>query len=673
MAWWEKNNLRLIQNNLRESDANLDVDALIGELKRLSTNVLMMNAGGIVAFYPTQLEYHYRAAGQEKDLLREAIDKAHANGMKFIARFDFSKAHESIYARKPEWFYKSKDGREVNYFGIYHTCINGYYQQQYSLQMIDEVISNYDVDGIFFNMFGYQNWDYSGNYYGTCFCDNCKTRFSEMFGLELPDKEDLNDPVYRTYKQFQDITTKQMLDNIHELVQSKNKDIAISTYNEHKVDIVRKESNTAIKRPHPVWLYSGSENVKSLEDSWDDKLVSNCCINAIDLFYRFTGVSKHEVNIRLKEGLASGSGLDFCIIGVFEDYPDRENLQTVQSIFKYHEENESYYGRFLSAADVALIKPGGPLHKNSKEYAGIFKMLKEQHILFDVIHQDNMTAKADSLQRYKAVIVPDIAAFSQEQLAVLEQAQQDGVHLLATGLSFTEAGANADFSGRLFGLNPESVDTKMRAAYLKTDDKTIFNRFPERDWVILDGTYQYAQFAGAAGNPLPLVSASTFGPPERALGHTVMGYAGAAIRENGRGKAVYMPWQPGELYHQFGYADHKHVLLDLLDHALEGQPYKVETNAPQNVELFFNRLDDETYILHLLNLSGFNGVTYFEPVPVYNISVTLNGLGEGFGQFTALTEDTECRIGSTDAGDTTIEIGELADFAAVLIKKGAVE
>ena len=60
MNWWHKNNLRLIQNNLREIDANLDVDLLIRELKTYDANVLMMNAGGIIAFYPTQLEYHYR-------------------------------------------------------------------------------------------------------------------------------------------------------------------------------------------------------------------------------------------------------------------------------------------------------------------------------------------------------------------------------------------------------------------------------------------------------------------------------------------------------------------------------------------------------------------------------------------------------------------------------------
>ncbi|MFD0679195.1 MULTISPECIES: alpha-amylase family protein [unclassified Paenibacillus] len=668
MAWWSRNNLRLIQNNLRETDANLDVDRLIGELQELSANVLMMNAGGIVAFYPTKLEYHYRAAGQQKDMLKEAIEKAHAAGMRFIARFDFSKAHESIFAKRPEWFYRTKEGKEVNYHGIVHTCINGYYQREYSLQLIDEVISNYAVDGIFFNMFGYQTRDYSGHHYGICFCDSCKDRFREWSGgLELPQSESLSDPVYRQYKAFQDATTKEMLDRIHDFVKSRSTDIAISTYNEHKVDIVRKESNTDPIRPHPVWLYSASENVKSLEDSWDDKLISNCCINAIDLIHRFTAVSKHEMNIRLKESLASGSGLDFCIIGVFEDYPDRENLPTVADIFKYHKEHEAYYGSFQSAADVALIKPGGPAPANMKEYQGLFKMLKERHILFDVIHENNLLNKKQDLSRYQAVLIPDIPELGASELEVLEELYREGVQLIGTGRSFTTGAANEAFLQRIFDVRAGSLQVYEReAAYLQTADKALFKSFPERDWMFLKGPFRELEFGPQAQKQLPFVVPSTFGPPERASGHRVSEDCfGASIREDGSCRAIYVPWQPGELYYRYGYADHKHIALDLLDYAVDGK-YKLTTNAPQNVEVFFNKLDEQTYILHLLNLSGFNGVTYFEPVPVYDLEVTLHGIGE-CRQVNSLVDPTAA-VYSMVGGDVTLRCRELKDFAAIVIQ-----
>lgn len=140
MAWWQHNRLRLIQNNLREIDAAMDVDRLIGELEQFGANTLMMNAGGIFAFYPSALEHHYVTPHLKGDLLGEAVDKAHRAGMRFIARFDFSKAHESINASRPEWFYRSQSGEAVNYFGIMHTCLNGGYQQHYSLKIIGEVL-----------------------------------------------------------------------------------------------------------------------------------------------------------------------------------------------------------------------------------------------------------------------------------------------------------------------------------------------------------------------------------------------------------------------------------------------------------------------------------------------------------------------------------------------------
>ncbi|MDR6881400.1 beta-galactosidase [Bacillus sp. 3255] len=668
MAWWATNKLRLIQNNLRESDANLDVDALLLKLKELSANVLMMNAGGIVAFYPTELEYHYRAAGQSKDLLQEAVEKAHANGMKFIARFDFSKAHESIYQKRPEWFYRTKEGREVNYHGIVHTCVNGYYQREYALRMIDEVLTRYEVDGIFFNMFGYQTKDYSGKHYGICFCDSCQTGFKAFSGgLALPASESLDDPVYRLYKTFQEVTTKQILDRIHALVKSKDREIAISTYNEYKVDIVRKESNTDIHRPQPVWLYSASENVQSLEDSWGDKLVSNCCINAIDLVHRFTGVSKHEINIRLKEGLASGSGLDFCIIGVFEDYPDRENLPVVSNVFQYHKENERYYGQFHSMADVALVKPGRPAQKNMKEYFGLYKMLKEEHILFDVIHQSTLAANGERLKNYRAILIPDTAGFSCEELDVLERAHEQGVGLLATGGAFTEDAEEREFLRRVFDARVEEVHHYCQeAAYLWTEDKQIFSRFPERDWVFLDGPFYRLQSGARVKCQLPLVEPSTYGPPERAFGHRISERtAGALIAANSKGIAAIIPWQAGTLYYQHGFADHKHVVLDLLEHAA-AQRWKLATNAPSCVEVFFHRLDNNTYVLHLLNLSGFNGITYHEAVPVYGIELSLRGVGQCRCAEDLVTK-SKVDYGNADQA-VTLRLSELKDFASLVIR-----
>jgi len=57
----------------------------------------------------------------------------------------------------------------------------------------------------------------------------------------------------------------------------------------------------------------------------------------------------------------------------------------------------------------------------------------------------------------------------------------------------------------------------------------------------------------------------------------------------------------------------------------------IETNAPERVEVILKRYTlnlpdnrqsttDDGMIVHLVNLTGFSGNTYFEPLPVYNLS-----------------------------------------------------
>ena len=604
MVWWKQNKLRLIQNNIRDTDANLDVDLLIEKLKELSANTLQLNTGGLMAFYPTQLEYHYRNPFMEKDLIKEIVDKCHENNIKFIARFDFSKAHYSILEKNPEWFYKSQQGEYINYNDMVHTCINGYYQKKYSLDMIKEVITKYPVDGIFFNMFGYQTRDYSGNYHGICRCDNCKNRFKEMFDLDLPYEENFNDPTYKKYIEFKDITTKELLDDIHTLVKGINKDLPISTYTDQKVDMIRKESNNAVDRPYPLWLYSASENVKSVEDTWDEKTVSNCSINAVDIFYRFMGVSKHQIKVRLYQNIANGSGLDFCINCVFEDYPDRDNFDTIKEVYSFHKRNEIYYGCFGSVSDIVLIKPNeNVMSEVGKEYLGIFKMLKEQHVIFDVICQENLENRLDSLKNYRCIIIPDYRVLSQN---IAEYILEQGINIILTGVYPDNDTANIF---EVIGGRFQKKSLNNRSAYISLENKSIFKRFPSRDWVFIDRSFTHIKYKDNNLNLLPYINPARFGPPERCGGYSISESNGASVRDY-KGKVVSIPWEIGNLYYRYGYEDHKNILLDLLDYTIDNS-YVLTTNAPIDVEVFLNKYDNGDYILQLLNLSGFNGTTFY--------------------------------------------------------------
>ncbi len=52
---------------------------------------------------------------------------------------------------------------------------------------------------------------------------------------------------------------------------------------------------------------------------------------------------------------------------------------------------------------------------------------------------------------------------------------------------------------------------------------------------------------------------------------------------------VYLPWDIGNLYYQHGFEDHKRILSDIMDQII-GRDYILETNAPENVEIFFKQI-----------------------------------------------------------------------------------
>ena len=50
------------------------------------------------------------------------------------------------------------------------------------MTILTEALDRYEVDGLFFNMFGNPAADYSGNPMGPCQCDACQVRYRARYG-----------------------------------------------------------------------------------------------------------------------------------------------------------------------------------------------------------------------------------------------------------------------------------------------------------------------------------------------------------------------------------------------------------------------------------------------------------------------------------------------------------
>ena len=122
-----------------------------------------------------------------RDMFGDVLREAHARKIRVVGRFDFSKTPKAVFDAHPEWFFRQANGDPVIYNGLYSTCINGGYYRVQAMKILTEALEKYDVDGLFFNMFGNQSRDYSGHPVGLCHCDVCKRLYREQFHKEIPD------------------------------------------------------------------------------------------------------------------------------------------------------------------------------------------------------------------------------------------------------------------------------------------------------------------------------------------------------------------------------------------------------------------------------------------------------------------------------------------------------
>src|SRR5262249_16321873 len=146
--WWMREPIRWVQTNLRETDAALDPPRFAGQIADFDANVLLMALGGISAFYPSRVQYHYVSPSIPKghDTCGEVLSEAHRLGTRVIGRFDLSKAHQDAYNAHPEWFFKKADGQPAIYNGLYQACVNGGWYREKSIEILAEALDRYDVD-----------------------------------------------------------------------------------------------------------------------------------------------------------------------------------------------------------------------------------------------------------------------------------------------------------------------------------------------------------------------------------------------------------------------------------------------------------------------------------------------------------------------------------------------
>jgi hypothetical protein len=596
-GWWMNEPIRWVQTNLRQTDAGLDAARLASQLAEMRANVLLQGMGGIAAYYPTAVEFHYPSPHLPpgRDMFGGVLREAHARKIRVVGRVDFSKTRKPVFDAHPEWFFRQANGEPVIYNGLYSTCINGGYYRVQAMKILTEALDKYAVDGLFFNMFGNQSRDYSGRYVGLCHCDNCKRLYREKHNKELPQAPDDD------YRRFMFTSSREVAAAIGELIHSKRPQAGYFNYIQEYTDGIMSESNTAVARALPLWPYSASDRVNRARNSQPGKMAVNLNMQFVDYWWRFATVPREEIALRSWQNIAHGGALTFEVNGTL-DLQDRQALEAVKPIFGWAADNEQYYVRQSSAARVLLLgAPAGSGGVYGEEpYRGIFRLLSEEHVPFAVSDNLDWLGKRE----YDLVIATEWAPEGLRRYA------EDGGNVMI--VSAAEPG---------FHIAPVVRTDREVRGYIRIRDHGAFPSLKQTDLLMLNGPFTTVQAPGQAD--LTLVPPSMFGPPEYV--HIDMkdtDVPAILTRRIGAGTVLWIPWNLGSLYYRHSLPAHAGLFRDVLDRLLPRR--QLRTNAHPLVELTLMKQGART-LLHLINLSGHSQTGYFAPIPMSGIRVQVAG------------------------------------------------
>ncbi len=624
-GWWIDYPWRMVQTNLREIDME-DIDAaqFARSLKEYHATVVTLNAAGIIASYETDLDFQPRNPYLHGDSLNAIIDACHAEGIRVIARCDFSKISEAVYHQHPDWAYRKADGSVVNYNGFVQTCLNSDYQQKYIFEILKELFSRYNFDGLYCNMSGFMVVDYDYHYYGPCHCENCKRLFKEQFGGDIPEKDDMHNPMYGRYIAFKNRALKAQKQKLYQFIKNINPQIAVDGF-----DYQRIETNQDLDRP--AWIYQASTNARRTGGIEKKKVCDGASVEFMGFQYRHSSISPALMEIRQWQNLANGTGTSLYIMGRLDNHRDRSGVNASQKAFEFFAAHEDVFRHLQSDADVLLVdKP--LLARKDTEVCGWISALSQNHIAFDEVKLGSLTP--DMLANKKIVILADTRFISDEAAAMLDAYVENGGTLLASGESgfydanFRPRSENAIHALGIGAMREKKEHLKSTVFELKKEDAAVLKECSEKQlgYIVPGSEVIVAEIKdpSATAACLAMVPEQPYGPPEICYATGTSSVPGLLMTRYGRGMGIYIPWLAGTFYDSFGYANTFTFMSDVLKNLCHAQDLLPGTTPMVEVTLLKR---EGMRLLQLVNLTGCFGGSFFEPIEVRDLVLNVNWKG----------------------------------------------
>ncbi|HXF62071.1 MAG TPA: beta-galactosidase trimerization domain-containing protein [Caldilineaceae bacterium] len=635
---WFDRPMRWAQLTLTETNpAEYDVNFWLDFFKQAQCDAACLSAGGCVAYYPTQIPLHFRSPWLgDRDAFGELYEGCRRLGMNVIARTDPHAVHQEVFDAHPDWIMVGPDGQPVRHWAdpdLWVTCALGPYNFEFMTEVHREIMQMYPVDGIFSN-----RW--TGH--GICYCEHCQHNFKKATGYDLPHttealapmrlQHNRHDPAFKAYLQWRQ-------DRLFELwdvwdceiraIQPHARYIPNSGGAHGLLDMKRIGEKAEIlfadrqarRGLQPIW--SNGRNGKEFRSTLGRKPIGGIFSMGVEERYRWKDSIQNPAEVRMfvADGVANGLRPWFTKFGGM--IYDPRWLQPVAEMYRLYAQWEPYLRNEAPLARVALVYSQQTWHYYGGERAvetvddhlkGFYHALIEARIPFEMVHDGLLDA--EHIQQFKTLILPNVAALSDQQCQQLREFVQRGGSLVATYETslYDELGnQRADFGlADLFGASyAGGIEGPMKNSYLAIERDPLTRVFHplvaglEEAGRIINGVHRVKveTTTPLPYAPLTLIPSYPDLPMEMVWPRVNQtDIPQVYMRQVGAGRVVYFPWDIDRSFWEVLCVDHGKLLTNAVEWATnEERPVTVTGPGVLDVTVWRQK---SSMTVHLVNLTN---------------------------------------------------------------------
>jgi hypothetical protein len=659
---WYRTCTRWGQTNLTEVDPiRYDNAWWRAHWKRTNVQGLIVNAGGIVAYYPSADPLHHRAVHLgDRDLFGEIVAEAREDGLVVIARMDSNRADERFYIEHPDWFTVDAEGQPYRAGELFIACVNSPYYEIFIPNVLREVIERYQPEG-----FADNSW--SGLQRNRiCHCVHCRRKFREHANADIPRDHNWSNPVYREWIRWNydrrieiwdinNATTRQHGGD-HCLWIGMNAGDLIAQSNHFRDYRAIAERAELIfldsQYRHPGMGFQRNGEAGELLHGllgWD-KLIpeSMAMYGAGQPSFRLASKPPQDARLWALEGFAGTIQPWWHHIGAYHE--DRRQYQTAAPLFEWHQRNEQYLverqpvasvGVVWSQENVDFYGAQNPVDRFRMPWNGMTDALIRDRIPYLPVHADHIE-QASQEHNLRTLVFPNVGALSDRQCDAIRAFVASGGSLVATGETslYDEGGrARPDFAlGDVLGVRAtgahhgsssddrETWDEWAQHTYLRllperrrwvdgpmtgdepdndTPRHRVLSGFDVTDTIPFGGRLEVVIPNGDVTTPVTFVPPFPIYPPETSwMANPTSNLPALVLRESEAGGRI--AYLAADLDRSFGRSrlpDHARLLANVVRWSADDEmPIDVDGTGFLDCRLYRQQ---DRQILHVVNLSGF--------------------------------------------------------------------